>query len=425
MKRNSLNFLPKRKHLNTNWTRWTAWRFLTGRRGGRGRLVFLFSVVLICAGVAALNTILAVMNGLQQGFISSILEIGSYHLRLLPNDEDGLESALRAADADTGVRIAVPFREGQTMLSSGRGHLSGALIRGVPEDVYIKDKGLASRLDISEGRFNLAGSGIVLGEELALNLGVIPGDRIIVLSLGKDSLASRQTEFRVTGLFECGYLAYESGMAFISADNAQTLIGDMPLEIGIKLQRPELDKAVIQRLQKKIDGQFISWRESNRAFFGALRNEKNMMIILLALIFVVVAVNIDHALRRMAQERAEDLSILKAVGASPWNIRSLFLRHGLVIGGLGGISGSALGVLIGKNIDGILRLVHRLRYAFNASSFSTLRLQTLEAFFQHTQVMAKDVIIILVLAVVLTFLAAVRASSMAANAKPAEVLRSE
>ena len=107
------------------WLPWVSRRFLTGRRGGRGRLVFLFSVALIASGVATLNVILAVMNGLQQGYIRSILEIGSYHLRWSPEagaaiPEDGMPALTDLIAADPGVAVAVPFREGQTMLSGTR-----------------------------------------------------------------------------------------------------------------------------------------------------------------------------------------------------------------------------------------------------------------------------------------------------------------
>ena len=332
-----------------------AWRFLTGRRGGRGRLVLLFSILLICAGVATLNTILAVMNGLQQGFISSILEIGSYHIRWTPDgDEVEFEAAIDALTKDPGVALAIPFREGQTMLSGRRSLLAGALIRGLPPDVYENDKSLADRLEIFDGEFNLHGRGIVLGRELALSLGVLPGDSISTLNLTSAGLTSQEIKLDVTGLFQCGYQVYESSLAFVSLETVEMFLGDNPAEIGVKLHRPEADRGVLNRLQGNIrlaGGTLSSWRKSNSAFFGALRNEKIMMILLLTLIFVVVAVNIDHSLRRMATERIEDLSILKAIGASPGEIRILFLRHGLLIGCMGGISGSVLGVLIGENTD--------------------------------------------------------------------------
>jgi len=418
----------------SGWRTWVSRRFLTGRRGGRGRMIFIFSVVLISAGVATLNTILSVMNGLQQGYIRSILEIGSYHLKWTA-DPDSAETAgdsgsvIEIIESDPRVRLTVEFQEGQTMLNGKRPRPSGVLIRGTDENLYVNDSSLAEYLEIVEGEFDITGRGIVLGDELAVNLGVSPGDRITALDLGAAGMSPTEMELMVTGVFQCGYRDYESSLAFVSLDTVRMLFGPSVPEIGVKLIHPDRDRAVMKTLLPELepfDGKLSSWRDNNRAFFGALRTEKTMMLLLLALIFVVVAVNIDNSLRRMATERVEDISILKAMGASPGDVRVLFLRQGLVIGGTGGLIGSILGVLIGGNVDTILRLVRELRYFFSSMfNVGTFRAHPIDAFFSSSEVMASDVITILFLAVSMSSLAAVRAASIAANQTPAEVLRSE
>ena len=418
------------------WLPWVSRRFLTGRRGGRGRLVFIFAVVLIGSGVATLNTILAVMNGLQQGYIRSILEIGSYHLLWSPESghiggDEGtyVSDVIDILESDPRVILAVPFREGQTMLNGERPRPAGALLRGVPETLYLDDKALAEKLEIVEGSFDLRGRGIVLGDELALSLGVSPGDIVTALDLGSAGLSPAEDELTVRGLFRCGYREYESAMAFVSLETSAGLFGPSRPEIGLKLSRVEMDRRVMSQLEPRLvesGGTLTSWRDNNRSFFGALRTEKIMMLLLLALIFVVVSVNIDHSLRRMATERVEDLSLLKALGASPRDIRLLFLRYGLVIGGSGGVLGSLLGILIGANVDAIIRFFGRIRSVFfGIFGVGSFRGGSMEAFFRRSEVMGKDVIVILLLAIVISSLSAVRAASMAARLKPAEVLRSE
>ncbi len=415
--------------MKSKWTFFVAWRFITGRRGGRGRFIFLIGVLLICIGVATLNTILAVMNGLQQGFITSILEIGSYHIHWMPDGDDvDIDSAISTIGEDPDVVFVTPFREGITMLSGKRSELSGALIRGIPPDTYTRDKNLAHYLEIVQGEFNVENEGIVPGRILAYNLGVSPGDRVSVLTLSSNGVSTEEVQLEVTGIFQCGYQNYESSMAFVSLDTMDVLIDDSRVELGVKLIRPERVTEAMSRLGRNdmlLSGELSSWREKNSSFFGALRNEKIMMILLVTLIFVVVAVNIDHSLRRMATERIEDLSILKATGASPWNIRILFLQHGLVTGTLGGVSGSILGVLIGENINTIIQFFRSIQNRIVYTSWNITQHQTVDALFQNSQVMVIDVVYILSTAVILTFLAAVRASSMAARSKPAEVLRSE
>jgi lipoprotein-releasing system permease protein len=238
-----------------------------------------------------------------------------------------------------------------------------------------------------------------------------------------------EMELQVSGIFQCGYREYESSLAFVSLDTIRMLFGDAVPEIGVKLKNPDRDRVVMKALTPELEvfrGSLSSWRDNNRSFFGALRTEKMMMLLLLALIFVVVAVNIDNSLRRMATERVEDIAILKAMGASPGDIRILFLRQGLAIGGTGGLLGSLLGVVLGSNVDGILRIIRELRMAFsrvfNTGSF---RIHPIDAFFSSSEVMASDVAVILFLAVFMSSMAAVRAASMAARQTPAEVLRSE
>lgn len=415
------------------WVPWVSWRFLTGRRGGRGRLIFLFAVILIGSGVATLNTILAVMNGLQQGYIRSILEIGSYHLKWTPEFDmkDTSEEVIEIANGNPRVAVSVPFLEGQTMLNGIRPRPAGALVRGVPENLYEIDEAMARHMEISEGSFNLSEKGIVLGNSLALILGVDVGDDVTALELGSAGFSPAEAALKVTGIFRCSYREYESSLAFVSLETARFLYGDVSAEVGIKLIRADRDRRVAAELSQVlsssgIGGELSSWRDNNRSFFGALRTEKIMMILLLALIFVVVAVNIDHSLRRMANERTEDLAILKALGGSPTEIRILFLRHGLVIGGAGGILGSFLGVLIGANVDGIILGFHKFwNVLADLLGFSSFRPFPVEAFLRSTEVMTKDVLIILGLAVALSSLAAIRAASLAARLNPAEVLRSE
>lgn len=393
--------------------------------------MFVFSVVLIGLGVATLNTVLAVMNGLQQGYIRSILEIGSYHLLWSP--EAGVDykpTELRdVADKISNskeVLLTIEFREGQTMLTGTYPRPLGALIRGVTPSLYDEDLAFARLMDIVDGSFDLADNGIVIGFELAKKLGVKSGNRVLALDLGEPGMSPGEIELEVRGVFRCAYRDYEEAMVFVSLETAEELFGYAVPELGIKLRRLERDRVVMSSLKSVLDehgGTLTSWRDSNRAFFGALRTEKMMMLLLLTLIFIVVAVNIDHSLRLMIAERIEDISIIKAMGAAPRDVRSIFLRQGFIIGACGGIIGSVLGMLIGGNVDSIIRAAEQIALYFSALGvFSS---PTIGEFFRSSEVMVQDVLIILFIAVLISLTAAIRAASQAASGKPAEVLRSE
>jgi len=418
----------------SGWQIWVSRRFLTGRQGGRGRVMFVFSVILIGMGVATLNTVLAVMNGLQQGYIRSILEIGSYHLRWSPEpgvnyESVELQNVANTISSNEEVLLVVELREGQTMLAGTDSRAVGSLIRGVPLSLYEDDLALAKLMNIVDGVFELAGNGTVLGSQLAQRLGVVPGNKVLALNLGESGMSFGEIELELKGIFECAYRDYETLMAFVSLDTAEKIFGHGIPELGIKLKRPERDRVVISSLKSVLGEnkeELSSWRDNNRSFFGALRTEKLMMLLLLALIFVVVAVNIDHSLRRMVTERIEDISIIKAMGASPQDLRSIFLKQGLIIGGLGGIIGSVLGVAIGGNVDFIISLAERITFLLSPSLLlnwdSPL---TVISFFKSSEVMVQDVLGIFSIAVLMSLFAAIRAASQAASRKPAEVLRSE
>lgn len=110
----------------------------------------------------------------------------------------------------------------------------------------------------------------------------------------------------------------------------------------------------LSEIVSKEGGKLTSWREFNKAFFGALRMEKLIMMILIALIFPVVWMNIQHSLRRTIRERREDLGILRALGAASKPIRIVFLSEGALIGIFGAVIGTLLGLAIAVNINSIL-----------------------------------------------------------------------
>jgi lipoprotein-releasing system permease protein len=169
----------------------------------------------IATGVLALTVILAVMNGFQLGFIESILEISSYHLRLesFPPGAEG-EALREKLSALPSVRAAAPFREIQGIargrtLGWQRG-LRGAVARGLPPDALKQDPGLAEKLVFEAGSFNLEDkSSIALGAELAQRLDVIVGDWITLVSVSADmgelfvdadGEGADHSQFRVEGI---------------------------------------------------------------------------------------------------------------------------------------------------------------------------------------------------------------------------------
>ena len=327
------------------------------RAGGRRISAALFSVVGVTVGVATLTAVLGVMNGFQLGFIESILEISSYHLQLeMPGGGRLEEQALERLRRLPGVRAVVPFSE-QQLLAEGRLDPRGCLLRGLPAGVSSLDDGFTARLALTDGTLDLDGPAqVVLGAELARYLGVGVGDAVGLLALG-EGLAPERRTYLVTGLFRSGYYEFDLGWAFAR------LGAEDPVRYGIKIRNRFRDREAVQEVRQALGPggyRLESWREFNRAFFGALRMEKLTMMVLIGLIFVVVGFNIYHGLRRAVRERFEEIGVLKALGATDGAVRRIFLAEGLAIGLAGSALGLALGLLASSNVNGLFRAVEWL-----------------------------------------------------------------
>ena len=376
--------------------RWIG--FVARRYVSRGRVNSpspVFSVLGIATGVLALTIIISVMNGFQLGFIESILEISSYHVRIEGldfSDDAEFIDRLRSVPALSSV---LPFTEINVLLRGRHSAPRGALIRGVPPLALELDPGLAAKLEIEEGLFSLdKADDIVLGAELAYHLSAQVGDEINLLSITealRDEEASRV--FRVSGIFRSGFYEYDLGWAFINIDTATELMVPIepgtPLEtglaeeptvvapnrqqaagrvLGIKLKNRWQDQKALKDIESFItvnnakdqsgghlnlpSGVSVrSWRDYNRSFFSALRTEKLMMFILVGLIFIVVGLNIFQSQRRIILERQEEIGLLRALGAPVITVRLIFVLDGFIIGLTGALLGLIPGLLLSFHIQ--------------------------------------------------------------------------
>ncbi len=433
------------------WIPFTAARYLSGRKRSGSSPSSLLAVLGIAVGVMALTVILAVMNGFQLGFIETILELSSYHVRIeLPRGASPSEEALRRLRSLPQISSASPFSEFQALARGKRRAQQACVVRALPPDVLLNDPGMAEKLEIEAGSFDLSARGaIVLGAELARQLGVVPGDSVSLFSLAGnplEDLAPENSLFSVTGLYRSGYYEYDAGLAFVSLEDAASLQGETAsFSYGIKLRDRWLDGPALKTLVAipLFSGMTVrSWRDYNRSFFGALRTEKLLMFFLVALIFVVVGLNIFQAQRRTVLERREEIGLLRAVGASDLSIRLIFALDGLIIGFLGATAGLLPGLLIARNIGGFFSLLEVLvNGAISladaaASLFPGAAVSRGEGFSVFSpavfyikeipsRVIPREAILIYCFGLLSAVLAAWLASARVSRIRPAEVLRYE
>lgn len=344
---------------SSTWTFFVSRRFARIDRKGKVGATSFLSAVGICFGVMALIAVLSVMNGFQQYSINPIMEISSYHLRVEKLPEEMAFDFADYCDSQKNILCVVPLKESQALIAGSNGKNSAGIIRGVDENINLTDKGFNRELFMLAGSFDLSKeNSIVLGEGLARNIGAGPGSTVnlVALSGGKDvDLISQNRIFTVTGIFETTYYDINAGYGFIGLKDADRYFGsETDTVYGIKLTNYEKDIGAVAQFMERFPGLKIrSWREFNRSFFGALRIEKNILMFLVCIIFVVVGVNIYNGMRRLVFERRQEISVFSALGATKQEVKSIFVLRGLTCGLGGGISGLILGLLISFNIRGI------------------------------------------------------------------------
>ncbi|MBN1686989.1 MAG: ABC transporter permease [Spirochaetales bacterium] len=349
--------------MKISWVLFTASKFLKNRRATRGFATAFLSSGGIAVGVAALVVVLAVMNGFQLGFIEDILGISSYHIRISTPDFLSART-MKAVEETRGVRSIVRIEETQTLIHGELSGLQSCRVRGVPLDISVRDAGFIKQLNIVAGSIDPSISdGIVLGRELASSIAAGPGSTVSLLTLSGQagSFAPETIDFTVTGIFDCGYYQYDRSMAVVPLAAVERLGGGgYQYLYGVKLDnRNALDRGLnqIEELLAGLPHETVTWRNYNKSFFGALRTEKLVMILLLSLIFLVTGFNTYHSLKRAIFEKREQIAVLRALGARPRDVRRVFILNGGIIGAAGAAAGIVVGLLLAANINNVFGFI--------------------------------------------------------------------
>jgi lipoprotein-releasing system permease protein len=446
------------------WIGFVAARYVS--RGRKNSPPPVLAILGISTGVLALIVILAVMNGFQLGFIESILEISSYHLRVESFSPEYTAKLRESIQAVPEISAAVPFIEFQGLVRGRREGQQAAVIRGLPPGAPEMDPAMGEKLEFEAGSFDISGDrSILLGSELARRLAVRRGDTISLFSLsgllagegsfspagsgqddGEAGDAGTLTDtFTITGIFRTGFYEYDLSWGFINIESAEKISGAGPV-LGLKLKNRWQDGHAMEAVRNTLRGapgtetlKLTSWRDYNRAFFGALRTEKLFMFLLVGLIFIVVGLNIYQAQRRAVLERREEIGLLRAVGAASAAVRLVFVWDGAIIGFIGAASGLGLGLLIASHISafftlleglvnffiGIANLLSGLFGGGGAGEFAIFSPAVFYIKEIPSRVIPREVFLICMFGFLSALLAAWFASGKAARTGPAEVLRDE
>src|SRR3954469_16901727 len=416
------------------------------------------SIIGVAAGVASLVVALAINNGFRQDLQQRLLGSTS-HISLQRIADDGIRDwpdLMERLSKQPHVVAAAPAIFEQVLISRGP-RARGAVLKGmIPkyerqvgdllnsvsegsaaplDDDSSVSTNSASKLAGGSARSNQADESpdslqgvqqrvaamppIVLGKEMADSLGAKVGDPVLVTSpqgeLTPFGMVPKYSRFRVVGIFNSGFFDYDSSWAFARLSDAQQLfgLGNLISVLEFKIEDIYQAPAVSQELEDAAGKGFMAtnWMEQNKALFRALRLERLVTFITIGLIVFVAALNILISLIMMVMEKTKDIAVLMSMGARRAQVRRIFILQGVLIGVIGTLAGAALG--------------YALSWAGAHYKLVSLSAEVYSIDYVPFAPRPLDGLLVVAVAIAISFLATLYPAISAARIYPAEALRYE
>jgi lipoprotein-releasing system permease protein len=405
-----------------------ASRYLRSRRKeGFISVIAGFSLLGIALGVATLIIVMSVMNGFRAELLGRILGLNG-HMTVSAYGQPITDYAKLADRIKQvpGITEASPLIEGQ-VLASANGAASGALVRGMrPED--LKAKTLISSHIVRGSLDQFHGEdAIIIGVRMADRFRLTVGDSITLISPQGSVTAfgtvPRMRAYPIVAVFDVGMYEYDNSFAYMPLEAAQIFfrLNDAVSGVEAMVTDPDNVRQIAYDVSRALGPQWrvTNWQQSNSSFFNALQVERNVMFLILTLIIVVAAFNIISSLIMLVKDKSQDIAILRTMGATRGSVLRIFFLAGASVGVIGTVLGFLLGVLFTSNIESIRQWLQGLTGTtlFDPTIYFLSRMPA--------KVEPMEVVTVVVMALVLSFLATIYPSWRAARLDPVEALRYE
>ena len=393
------------------------------KKEGFLKVISIFSFLGIMLGVATLIIVMSVMNGFRTELTEKILGFNP-HITIKPYSNSITENFyLDLKNKYKKAKIVKSLYGEGVIITSNTA--KGVLVRGINKN-QIKELDLFQNNIIDGEISNFNNGRIMIGKHLAIELGVVVGDKINLMSSTSSpslfGMVPKQSSYKIISVFSSGLYEYDKNVIFFNLNDSLSFFEktDDDINLDIYLKDPLNADVYKNEIQEINPGLFInSWSDQNKSFLSALKVERNVMFLILTLIIIVAAFNIISGLTILIKNKTKEIAILKALGLSKKSIVKSFFLTGFTIGLTATIAGVILGVTFSIYIEEIRQFL---------SSVFNLQIFPEDVYFldeMPSEINAKSILSISLFSIVVTSLASLFPSFAVAKVEPIKALKYE